>query len=133
MPQMSRAPAPHPHTVDPFQEVKEYMLEAEDYAHFLNDKVNVSTEVTQTMITHYTSCNLCLWRVYCFHVNACLCPSVTVCFRNILKSHSWNINRPCKHIHIYMTNSYNEKIRARGQFYESIGQSTPTTAFNELT
>ena len=44
MPQMiaSRAPAPHPHTVDPFQEVKEYMLEAEDYAHFLNDKVNVS-------------------------------------------------------------------------------------------
>ena len=38
---VTKAPPPHPHTVDPFQEVKEYMLEAEDYAHFLNDKVNV--------------------------------------------------------------------------------------------
>ena len=39
---VSKAPPPHPHMLDPFQEVKEYMLEAEDYAHFLNDKVNVS-------------------------------------------------------------------------------------------
>ena len=52
VPQMiaSRAPAPHPHTLDPFQEVKEYMLEAEDYAHFLNDKVNVSTGGLQITI-----------------------------------------------------------------------------------
>ena len=72
----SRAPAPHPHTVDPFQEVKEYMLEAEDYAHFLNDKVNVSTVVTCTMITRYTPRKMCMWMVNCFHISACMPVSI---------------------------------------------------------
>ena len=38
----SRAPAPRPHTLDPFHEVKEYMMEAEDYHETLSEKINVS-------------------------------------------------------------------------------------------
>ena len=37
----------------------------------------------------------------------CLCvrPSVTFCFLNILKSHSWVFIKPCKHVHICKTNT----------------------------
>ena len=46
-------------------------------------------------------------------------PSVTFCFLNNLKSHGWNLIKPCIHIHIYRANTYNKEIRARGHFYES--------------
>ena len=56
--------------------------------------------------------------VYCFHiVRACVRtsvrPSVTFCFLNILKSHCWIFIKPCKHVHIYKTNTLNKKVRAR--------------------
>ncbi|XP_033751358.1 oxysterol-binding protein-related protein 11-like isoform X1 [Pecten maximus] len=35
-----KAPAAHPHTLDPFREVKEYIIEAEDYSETLNEKIN---------------------------------------------------------------------------------------------
>ncbi|KAK3101850.1 hypothetical protein FSP39_006794 [Pinctada imbricata] len=35
-----KAPAPRPHTLDPFREVKDYILEANDYSVLLNDKIN---------------------------------------------------------------------------------------------
>lgn len=35
-----KAPAAHPHTLDPFREVKEYIVEAEDYSETLNEKIN---------------------------------------------------------------------------------------------
>ncbi|KAL3842770.1 hypothetical protein ACJMK2_020756 [Sinanodonta woodiana] len=35
-----RAPAAHPHTIDPFREVKEYMQEAEDYSQDLTQKID---------------------------------------------------------------------------------------------
>ena len=65
---------------------------------------------------------LCLWWVYCFHivcpsVRVCVRPSVTFCFLNILKSHSWIFIKPCKHVHICKTNTLDKKVRARGQFY----------------
>ena len=52
-------------------------------------------------------------------VRACVLvrPSVTFCFLNILKSHCWIFIKPCKHIHICKTNTLDEKVRARGQFY----------------
>jgi hypothetical protein len=31
----------HPHTIDPFKEVKEYMMEAEDYSTGLTEKISV--------------------------------------------------------------------------------------------
>lgn len=62
---VSKAPPPHPHTLDPFQEVKEYMLEAEDYAHFLNDKVNVSKILESLLGT--------LWQM--FKLLSCMCTS----------------------------------------------------------
>ena len=46
-------------------------------------------------------------------------PSVTFCFLNILKSHCWIFIKPCKHVHICKTITLNEKVRARGQLYES--------------
>ena len=52
-------------------------------------------------------------------VRASIRPSVTFCFLNKLKSHGWNLIKPCIHIHIYRANTYNKKIRARGHFYES--------------
>ena len=74
----------------------------------------------------YTPGKLCLWWVYCFHVvracvrlcvRASVCPSVTLCFLNIFKSHCWIFIKPCKHVHICKTNTLNKKVRARGQFY----------------
>ena len=38
-------------------------------------------------------------------------------FLNILKSHWWNCIKPCKHIPIFKTNTYNKNLRARGQCY----------------
>lgn len=37
-----KAPAPRPHTLDPFREVKEYISEANEYAVHLVDKIEVS-------------------------------------------------------------------------------------------
>lgn len=37
----------HPHTIDPFKEVKEYMMEAEDYSASLTEKISVC-------ITHWS-------------------------------------------------------------------------------
>ena len=88
----------------------------------------------------------------CQSVGSCVCPSVTFCFLNILKSHCWNFIKLCKHIYIYKTNTLSKKVRARGQFkvelfsfvvlngflYRGLClcyyrpytcQSTPTTAF----
>ena len=56
----------------------------------------------------------CSWRVYCFHV---VCPSVTFCFLNILKSYCWNFIKPCKHIHIYKIKTFNIKVRAKGHIF----------------
>ena len=52
-------------------------------------------------------------------VRACVRPSVTLCFLNILKSHCWIFIKPCKHVHICKTNFLDKKVRARGQFYQS--------------
>ena len=62
----------------------------------------------------YPPRKLCLWWVYCFHI---VRPSITFCFLNILKSHRWIFIKPCKHVHICMTNTLDKKVRARGQFY----------------
>lgn len=40
-----KAPAPRPHTLDPFREVKEYITEANDYAVHLVEKIEVSSVV----------------------------------------------------------------------------------------
>ena len=50
-------------------------------------------------------------------VRASVRPSVTFCFLNILKSPCWIFIKPCKHVHICMTNTLDKKVRARGQFY----------------
>ena len=45
-----------------------------------------------------------------------MCPSVTFCFINILKSHYWNFIKPFQTCsYIYKTNTLNNKVRARGQ------------------
>ena len=44
-------------------------------------------------------------------------PSVTLCFLNNSKSHCWIFIKPCKHVHICKTNTWDRKVRARGQFY----------------
>ena len=49
-----RAPAAHPHTIDPFREVKEYMKEAEDYAIHFNDRCNVRFLCQYTKYMLYT-------------------------------------------------------------------------------
>ena len=38
---------------------------------------------------------------------------------NILKSHLWSFIKPCKHIPFFKTNTYNNKLRARCQYYWS--------------
>ena len=55
----------------------------------------------------------------CVCVSFCpsVCPSVTFCYFNILKSHCWIFIKPCKHVHICKTNTWDKKVRARGQFY----------------
>ena len=50
-------------------------------------------------------------------VCACMRSSVTFCFLNNSKSHCWIFIKPCKHVHICKTNTLDEKVRARGQFY----------------
>ena len=61
---------------------------------------------------------LCLWWVYCFHgVRPCVHLSAMFCFLNILKSLCWIFIKLCKHVHICKTNTFNKKVRARGQFY----------------
>ena len=55
----------------------------------------------------------------CLSVCACVRPSVTFCFLNILKSLCWIFIKLCKHVHICKTNTLNKKVRARGQFYKS--------------
>ena len=52
-------------------------------------------------------------------VRPCMRPSVTLCFLNILKSHCWIFIKHCKHVHIFNTNTFSKKVRARGQFYKS--------------
>ena len=66
---------------------------------------------------HYTPRKLCLWWGILFSRCACVRPSVTFCFLNILKSHCGIFLNPCKHVHICKTNTLNKKVRARGQFY----------------
>lgn len=46
-----KAPAPRPHTLDPFREVKEYISEANEYAVHLVDKIEVSLNM-------YLNCSL---------------------------------------------------------------------------
>lgn len=46
-----KAPAPRPHTLDPFREVKEYISEANEYAVHLVDKIEVSLNM-------YVNCSL---------------------------------------------------------------------------
>lgn len=46
-----KAPAPRPHTLDPFREVKEYISEANEYAVHLVDKIEVSLNM-------YANCSL---------------------------------------------------------------------------
>ena len=57
------------------------------------------------------------YTVFTLSVCACVRPSVTFCFLNILKSHCWIFIKPCKHVHICKTNTLGKKVRARGQFY----------------
>ena len=60
------------------------------------------------------------YTVFTLSLRASVCasvrPSVTFCFFNILKSHSWIFIKPCKHVHICKTNTLDKKVRARGQF-----------------
>ena len=51
------------------------------------------------------------------NVRPYVCPSVRLCFLNILKSYCWIFIKPCKHVHICKTNTLDKKVRARGQFY----------------
>ena len=46
---------------------------------------------------------------HCPSVCACVGPSVTFCYLNILKSHGWIFIIPCKHVHICKTNTLNKK------------------------
>ena len=57
------------------------------------------------------------YTVFTLSVPACVRPSVTFCFLNILMSHGWIFIKPCKHVHICKTNTLNKKVRARGKFY----------------
>ncbi|KAH3883417.1 hypothetical protein DPMN_007372 [Dreissena polymorpha] len=52
-PPTSKAPMAHPHTIDPFREVKEYMMEAEDYSHSLLDKISVCLPENNTVKPWY--------------------------------------------------------------------------------
>ena len=57
------------------------------------------------------------YTVFTLSVCACIRPSVTFCFLNILKSHCWIFIKLCKHVHICKTNNLDKKVRTRGQFY----------------
>ena len=57
------------------------------------------------------------YTVFTLSVRASVRPSVTLCFLNNSKSHSWIFIKPCKHVHICKTNTWDKKVRARGQFY----------------
>ena len=59
------------------------------------------------------------YTVFTLSVRACVRPSLTFCFLNILKSHCWIFIKPCKHVHICKANTLDKKVRARGQFYWS--------------
>ena len=82
----------------------------------------------------------------------CMSPSLTFCFSNILKSHSWIFIKPCKHVHICKTNTL-KKIKGKGPILLELfpfvvlngflyrvlclcycspytGRSTPATAFD---
>ena len=78
--------------------------------------------ISKELYSYYTPRKLCLWEGILFSrcpsVRLSVRPSVTFCFLNNLKSHGWNLIKPCIHIHIYRANTYNKKIRARGHFYE---------------
>ena len=76
--------------------------------------------------SYYTPRKLCLWwgilfsRCPCVRpcMRVCVCPSiVTFYFFNNLESHCWIFIKPCKHVHICKTNTFAQKVRARGQFY----------------
>ena len=85
----------------------------------------VSLSKTLYLLHHYTPANFVCggYTVFtlsvCVSVCACVRPSLTLCFLNILKSHRWIFIKPCKHVHICKTNTSNKKVRARGQFYKS--------------
>ena len=51
--------------------------------------------------------NFVLWGT--FNVQPCVSPSVTFCYLNILKIHCWNFIKPCRHIPICKTNTFNKK------------------------
>ena len=53
----------------------------------------------------------------CQSVCLCVRPSAAFYFLNILKSHCWIFIKPCKHVYICKTNTFDKKVRARGQFY----------------
>ena len=65
----------------------------------------------------YTVFTLSVCACVCVCVRPSVCPSVTFCFFNILKSHCWIFIKPCKHVHICKTNTLDKKVMARGQFY----------------
>ncbi|XP_053385118.1 oxysterol-binding protein-related protein 11-like isoform X3 [Mercenaria mercenaria] len=44
---VTKAPMAHPHTIDPFKEVKEYMMEAEDYSASLTERISALPQTGQ--------------------------------------------------------------------------------------
>ena len=62
---------------------------------------------------------VCFFGIYIFTLSVCACvrPSVTFGFFNILKSHCWIFIKPCKHVHICKTNTLDKKVRARVYIY----------------
>ena len=42
--------------------------------------------------------------------------SVTLCFLTILKSHCWIFIKPCEHVHICKTNTFNKKLMASSKW-----------------
>ena len=49
------------------------------------------------------------YTVFTLSVRVSMRPSVTFCFLNILKSHSWIFIKPCKHVHICKANTLDKK------------------------
>ena len=70
-------------------------------------------------LIYYTPANFVCggYTVLTLSVCACVRPSETFYFLNILKSHCWIFIKPCKHVHICKTNTLDKKVRARGQIY----------------
>ena len=50
------------------------------------------------------------YTVFTLSVRVCLHPSVTFDSLNFLKIHCWNFIKPCKHIHIYRTNTCKKEL-----------------------